>query len=93
MYSCNTKRLSPADLEYVKISTWQWDKGFKIGEGDFVSFDGDSLVFALKDDTIYYKKYPKAIIKRINKNYYELIISSIDTKKSGVYINIEEFTR
>ena len=91
--SCNVKKITTADIGYVKMNTWQWDKGFKIGEGDFVSFDSGSLIFTLEHDTIYYKNYPKAIIKKIIQKNNELIISSIDGKNSGVYINIEEFTR
>jgi len=91
--SCSDKRVSIDDISYVKINTWIWDKGFKIGQGEFISFDSDSSVFQLKNDTIYYRTIPKAIIRKIERKYYELIVSSIDGKTSGVYINIEEFTR
>jgi hypothetical protein len=91
--SCNTKKNTSTDIDYVKLNTWQWDIGFKIGEGDFVSFDSASLVFALTHDTIYYKGHPKAIIKKVVKQNNELIVSSIDGNNSGVYINIQEFTR
>jgi len=35
------------------------DKGFKIGQGEFISFDSDSSVFQLKNDTIYYRTIPR----------------------------------
>ena len=91
-FSCKNS-ISQEDLKYVKENTWQWDKGFKIAEGEFVSFDKNSLVYKLSNDTIYYHNIPTALIKKINKKYYELTVSSIDGKSKGVYINIEEFTK
>ena len=58
--SCSDKRVSIDDISYIKINTWIWDKGFKIGQGEFISFDIDSSVFQLKNDTIYYRTIPKA---------------------------------
>src|SRR4030095_202233 len=87
--SCSDMGVNTDDISYVKINTWVWDKGFKIGEGDFISFDSDSSIFLLKKDTIYYKAIPKAIIGKVERKNYELIVSSIDGKNSGVYINIE----
>ena len=91
--SCSDIQVNADDISYVKINTWVWDKGFKIGEGDFISFDSDSSIFLLKNDTIYNKTIPKAIIRKVERKNHELIVSSIDGKNSGVYINIEEFTR
>jgi len=90
MASCNS---DPIDLDYIKSSGWQYDRGFKIGEGDFLSFDKESKVFSIKDKTIFYKGQARAIIKRLDKKNNEMIIHSIEGKVSGVYINIAEFTK
>ena len=82
--SCNEKVVSDDQLDYVGLNTWVWDKGFKIGVGDFVSFAGDSSIFALRNDTIYYKRIPKAIIEKVIRKYNELIVVSIDKRESGV---------
>ena len=91
--SCNSINITEEDINYVKANTWQWDKGIKIGEGDFVSFDKGSKVFFLIDKTIYFNKQPKALIKKVDKKNYEMTISSLDSKETGLYINIEEFTK
>ena len=86
IFSCNQK-----DLDYVKYNTWQYDSGFKIGDGDFVQFESPEI-FKLSQDTIYFKGRPKALVKSTSKKKNEMKITSVDTKRSGVYINIKEFT-
>ncbi len=90
LISCSSESI---DLDYIKSSEWQYDKGFKIGEGDFVSFEKGGKVFDLKDKTIYFKYQPRAIIKTVNKKNKEMIIESLDKKEKGIYINVEEFTK
>jgi hypothetical protein len=68
---------------------WSYDGGFKIGEGDFVEFEKSGL-FKLQQDTVYYKDSPRAIVKRLNKYFYQMTISSLDGKQTGSYTNIEE---
>lgn len=35
---------SKIDYGYVKTKMWQWDKGYKIGEGDFFDFKNDCVL-------------------------------------------------
>ena len=88
--SCN---IEAVDLALVRSSNWQYDNGFKIGEGDFLSFDEGSKVFALRGDTIWYKGQPCALIKKMNKKNNELVVESLDKKEKGIYINMEEFLK
>ncbi len=89
LYFIGLSHVTSPDLQYVKEKTWSYDSGFKIGEGDFVSFDGTGL-FQLHQDTIYYNSAPKALVKRLNKQFYEMTISSMDGKQKGTYTNLEE---
>lgn len=79
-------------MSYVNEKMWSYDRGFKIGEGDIVDFEKPGL-FKLRQDTIYYKETPKAIVKRLNKYFYEMTISSLDGKQTGRYRNVEEQLR
>ena len=91
LYFIGLSHLTPPDLDYVKEKTWSYDSGFRIGEGDFVSFK-DSNLFRLQYDTIYYKGSPKATVKTVNKHFYQMTVTSITGKQAGSYTNIEEFT-
>lgn len=87
-------RSENVDINYVKANSWQYDVGFKIGDGDFISFDSNSKIFYLDTNyVIYFKGHPRAIIKKVDKKRNEIIIESLDEKKQGVYININEFTK
>lgn len=92
-FSCKSSHVDSEDLSYIKANTWQWDSGFKVGEGDMLSFDKDSKVFKIENDIIYFKNEPRALIKSVNKKKLKLTITSLDKKSTGVYINIEEYTR
>ena len=89
LYFIGLSHVTSPNLQYVKEKTWSYDSGFKIGDGDFVSFDSAEL-FQLHGDTIYYRNSPKALVKRLNKYFYEMTISSIDGKQKGAYTNVEE---
>ena len=54
--ACNHTKV---DLTYLKSTTWQWDSGYKIGDGDMVEFDSTGF-FALSNDTIFKKGIPKS---------------------------------
>lgn len=84
--SCN----NDIDYQYIKSKTWNHDSGFKIGKGDIVEFKGSQTLFELKEDTIYYDSQPRAIIKALNKKYYNLTVTSIDGKETGSYRNDDE---
>lgn len=90
LISCKSESI---DFDYVKTSYWQYDNGFKIGKGDFISFENDNKVFSLKGSIIYFKDEPLAVIKYVDKKNNELIVESIDNQERGMYINVEEFTR
>jgi len=47
LYSCKD-----ANLNYVQSNLWQWDSGYKIGDGDFVEFD-TSNYYRLSHDTYF----------------------------------------
>lgn len=89
LYYIGLSHVTSPDLQYVKEKTWSYDSGFKIGEGDFVSFDRTKL-FQLHQDTIYYRSSPKALINRLNKHFSEMTVSSMDGKQKGTYTNVEE---
>lgn len=78
------------DLNYIKSKTWSYERGFKIGKGDFVLFDENNRLLDLRNDTIYYEGKPRAIIVELNKELYSLKVRSIDGKASGEYRNPEE---
>jgi hypothetical protein len=81
------------DVDYVKSKMWSYEKGYKVGQGDFINFDNKHKMFDIKEDTIYYGNIPKAIIIKVNKPNFELTLSSLNRKETGVYRNIEESLR
>jgi hypothetical protein len=89
IYYIALSHLTSPDLQYIKEKTWSYNSGFKIGEGDFVSFENSDL-FQLHKDTIFYKGSAKAIINNLNKHFYEMTINSIDGQQKGTYTNVEE---
>lgn len=80
-------KFSKPDLEYVRNNLWEYDKGFRIGDGDLVKFGVDDSVFALKNDTIFYNNKPRAIVTMTNKHFFKMTIMSIDKKEKGFYAN------
>jgi hypothetical protein len=83
--------LKSPNLDYVKKSHWRYEKGIKIGEGDFVDFENDTI-FHLKNDTIFYNKKPKVIVKFTSKKFYLLVVKSIKTNEYGTYIDMNGHT-
>ena len=86
--SCESKK---ADMEYVKTSLWQWDTGFKIGEGDFVDFDTTNF-YTISNDTIFRKGVPRCIVIETDKDRYSMKIESL-AGELGYYFDSEEFTK
>ena len=86
LYSCKH-----ADLNYVQSNLWQWDSGYKIGDGDFVEFD-TSNYYRLSHDTILREGIPKCIVVRTDAQNYEMKIKSF-AGQTGIYINTEAFTK
>src|SRR5688572_25814992 len=89
LYFIGISHITSPDLAYVKAKMWSYDGGFKIGAGDFVHFERTEL-FQLRNDTIYYKGSPRAIVERLNKHFYQLTVKSIDSEEEGTYTNVEE---
>ena len=86
LYSCKH-----ADLNYVKTNLWQWDSGYKIGDGDFIEFD-TSNYYRLSHDTIIREGIPKCTVTWTDAKSYEMKVRSFNGEY-GLYINTEEFSR
>lgn len=86
--SCNKKTV---DIDYAKSAVWQWDKGFKIGDGDFVDFDTTNF-HTISHDTIFRKVVPICIIIETDKANYLMKVKSL-TGEVGYYEDIEQFTK
>jgi len=86
--SCESKKV---DIEYVKSASWQWDKGFKIGDGDFVDFDTTDF-HTISHDTIYRKGIPRCVIIETSKDSYLMKVKSL-TGEVGYYGDSEQFTK
>ena len=86
--SCERKTI---DIEYVKSASWVWDKGFKIGDGDFVDFDTTNF-HTISHDTIFRKGIPRCIIIKTDKDNYLMKVKSL-TGEIGYYDDTEQFTK
>ena len=71
--SCESKKV---DINYVKSAVWQWDKGFKIGDGDYVHFDKTDF-HTISHDTIFRKGIPRCLIIETDKEKYLMIVKSL----------------
>lgn len=72
---------------------WSYENGFKVGQGDIIVFDNKHKMFDIKGDTIYYNNAPRAIIRNVSKKNFQMTVSSLDDKETGVYRNTEESFR
>jgi len=61
-----------------------WDKGYKIGEGDFVSFDGGSLIFTLDTIQFIIGVIRKHLLKKSLKNIMNLLSHQLMVKTLGL---------
>jgi hypothetical protein len=100
IYFVAFSHIVPPDLDYVRKEIWSYEKGFKIGQGDFVDFyetDGESdcktQTFFLRNDTVFYKCLPRATVTRTNKYFGEVVVKSINTKQEGSYSNNPDLRR
>jgi hypothetical protein len=80
---------SPFSDQDIKQAEWRYNEGYKIGDGDFMDFVTSQDVYYLKNDTIYFKNNPKAIIVSSNKLFFTLTIKSLKDGEKGVYIDME----
>lgn len=83
----------PIDVKSVETSLWTWDGGFKVGEGDVISFAIPQQLFAMKGDTLYYRGNPRAIIVEVMDSGYRMKLTSLDRKEVGFYRNVDESLR
>ncbi len=86
--SCENKKV---DTRYVKSALWQWDKGFKAGDGDFIDFATTNFN-TISHDTIFRKGVPTCIVIETDKARYLMKIKSL-TGEIGYYADSEEFTK
>lgn len=84
--SCNS---DPIDTVYIKQQMWQYSNGEKLGAGDFIEFD--SSYYEMKNDTLVYKEKKVAIIDKLKKDDNQLILTSLTSGNTSVYINVLEF--
>lgn len=80
---------SPSSDQYIEQAEWRYNSGYKIGEGDFMDFITSKDVYYLKNDTIYFKNKPKAIIDSSNKLFFTLTVKDIESGEKGDYIDME----
>ena len=78
-----------SNTNYVKSKVWSYDRGFKLGKGDFITFD-TSRIFELRGDTIFYQGKPGARIQNIDRKNFVMNLRSLDGKQDGTYRNVEE---
>ena len=88
LISCNKKKV---DTDYVKSALWQWNKGFRIGDGDFIDFDTTKF-HTISHDTIFRKGVPRCVIIETDKKKYLMKVISM-TGEIGYYDDSEEFTK
>lgn len=93
LFSVVSSKFSTPDLKYVEANQWQYESGFKIGEGDFVEFSRDNSIFQLKHDTIYFRDKPRAIVTQTNKKFYQMTVTSLDGHATGEYLNTDELSQ
>jgi hypothetical protein len=86
--------LTKPDFEFVKANQWQYDNGYRIGEGDFLEFNDSTDRFSsLRNDTILINGLPRGRVVRLNRARNKITISSLANGQTGIYINSEEFTK
>lgn len=78
---------------YIRSSLWQYESGFRIGQGDFIEFGIDDNIYEICGNKIFYKNEYKADIVSISKFNSTFTIKSIKTNEIGVYTNTNEFLK
>jgi hypothetical protein len=78
------------DEKMLTKAVWQYDSGYKIGQGDFIEFD-DSNFCKIRDNVVYYNNQARAEVESVSN--YQLDVISIQTREKGVYLNTRQFTK
>lgn len=86
--SCSKAKFDPS---YVRSASWQWDMGYKIGDGDFIDFDTSGF-YVLSHDTILRKGIPKCVILAVDTSLFEMQVRSFEGDL-GYYHNTAESLR
>ncbi len=79
------------DYSLVTGETWQYDSGVRLGNGDFLEFDGE--FYELRGDTIFREGSPRALIEGYDQDDLMLEVSSLPDGESGRYLNVAAFLR
>ena len=83
--------LSQPDIEYVRQYTWRHYSGFRVGEGDFMGFEGG--FFCISGDTIFRKDKARVLILTTNDFWEEIKVISLDGEETGYYIRMDRHLR
>jgi hypothetical protein len=70
--------------KYIIDNVWVYEKGGKIGKGDFVEF-GYNLSFIFKRDTFYVKNKPTSILLKKCLFQNRILIQNLSSNEIGSY--------
>ncbi|MDP2386390.1 MAG: hypothetical protein Q8M29_08455 [Bacteroidota bacterium] len=80
--SCNN---IDSDISYINKNNWEYRKGFRAADTNFITLSHDTKKWELHHDTVFFKAKPIAIITRYEKKQNFLEIRSVATGRSGEY--------
>ena len=84
-FLCQSCSINISEYEpYIKKELWQYESGYKIGDKDGFCI-GNSNNVSLKNDTIFFKATPNAIIVKIDSSMHRMELKSINSGEQGVY--------
>ena len=81
-------KLQP-DTKALANKMWIWSHGYRCEVGDLLIFEDG--IDHVKHDTIFRDERPIAKVVSVNKVKYELIVQSLTSDSTGLYISQEEF--
>ncbi len=87
LFVCSCKP-NKSDLEYINNNSWEYEKGYRAGDADFIHLGQVPKYWDLHHDTTFYKLKPDAVISRFIKKYDYLKIRSIKPGETGEYHNM-----
>lgn len=70
---------------WITNTVWEFDRGNKVGEGDFIEFN--SKMYSLSLNTIYRKGTRNSKVFKFNFLNGELWLKEIGTDKIGIYVD------
>lgn len=81
------------DAEYIRSKDWQIDSGYRILGADFIDFRDENSLLRLSNDTIFYEGDPVGRITKVSKFWGVITITSMDGKKAGEYIDMDNLLK